>query len=43
VLVREAVSGVYERGLAEFNGIEIETPTAEEWAARVESADGSNA
>jgi nicotinamidase-related amidase len=39
VLVRDAVSGVYERGIAELNGIGIETPTAEEWAERVERAD----
>lgn len=38
VVIRDAVSGVYERGIAELNGIGMETPTADEWVVRVEQA-----
>lgn len=34
VLLRNAVSGVYEQGLQELNNIGIETPTVAEWARR---------
>lgn len=33
-LLRDAVSGVYPRGLAELNNISIDTPKTNEWAER---------
>lgn len=35
VLITDAVSGVYERGLQELDGIGVATPSAEQWLAQL--------
>jgi nicotinamidase-related amidase len=40
-LVRDAISGIYERGLQELMNIAVETPTVEEWIRELDGASSS--